>query len=310
MLSRTPALLASYAHSARCYSPPRHAPQSCASCRHPHARPQSPRHTRSYAPQAAHDPSDASSPHCSESDLSWPDPVRPHRTPTPYQILQCSRGDVYTKQRFYSLVKLYHPDRCNVSSPIAHLPHAVRIERYRLLVAAHTILSDHAKRSAYDACGHGWAGHYSTPTPSSASPYESHTGQRQWPPGHDPAFNATWEDWERWYHREYGHPTEEPRATYMSNFAFVSLVFAFVTLGGIMQGTRANNFSSSVMEHRDKMHKEASIELARSKHMNGDRDARIRTFLEHRQAVLPSEDVYQRDLPPPATCEPDTVRKQ
>jgi hypothetical protein len=99
----------------------------------------------------------------------------------------------------------------------------------------------------------------------------------------------------------------------MSNVAFISLVFALVTLGGIIQGTRANMLSSSYMEQRDKVHREASIDLQRSKHATisgGDRNERIRTFLEHREAVLAGEDAYQRILPPADTCAPDTVRKQ
>ncbi|KAF2174875.1 hypothetical protein K469DRAFT_704060 [Zopfia rhizophila CBS 207.26] len=236
--------------------------------------------------------------------------MQPHQTPTPYQILSTSRGEAYTKHRFYSLVKLYHPDRCHPSSPVAHLPHAVRLERYRLLIAAHSILSDPSRRQAYDLWGHGWAGH--SGTPSAYSPYKPSHERRSWPPGHDPMKNATWEDWERWYDQEYGRQKdEEERVVYLSNFGFMSIIFVLVTLGGVMQGTRANMFSSSVMEHRDKMHKEASMELRRSKQATtGDRNERIQTFLRHREAVHAGEDAYQRILPTPETCSPDTVRKQ
>ncbi|KAF2641335.1 hypothetical protein P280DRAFT_398417 [Massarina eburnea CBS 473.64] len=239
-----------------------------------------------------------------EPDLSWPEPVHPHKTPTPYQILHCRRSEAYSKHRFYALVKLYHPDRSGVSSPAAYLPQAVRIERYRLLVAAHTILSDEVKRREYDAWGSGWAGHRSaytwTPEP------------RQWPPGCDPHQNATWEDWERWRQRGESAQAEDPRGLYVTNFAFVALVFSLVTLGGILQGTRASMLTSSAMEQRDRVHREASTELARSKRatISGDRDERIRTFLEHREAVNQGEMAYQRLLPPSETCAPDTVRKQ
>jgi hypothetical protein len=99
----------------------------------------------------------------------------------------------------------------------------------------------------------------------------------------------------------------------MSNFGFVSLVFALVSLGGIMQGTRANVFSSAVIEHRDKVHREASMELMKAKRASmstGDRDERIKTFLEHREATLGGDDAYQRILPPAETCAPDSLRKQ
>ncbi|KAL1602850.1 J domain-containing protein 1 [Paraconiothyrium brasiliense] len=296
MLSRKPALLlSSYSSLSHQFPSP---PTSCRPAR-AHDRRDHPR------PYAQHVP--PQHPHGNEPDLSWPDAVPPHRSPTPYQILRCERGHAYTKHRFYSLVKLYHPDRADTTSPVAHLPHAVRLERYRLLVAAHTILSDDAKRKAYDAWGLGWSGHHQAPAHSQASPRPWAYDERQW--NHDPSQNATWEDWERWYQRESG--TEAPRDLYMSNFAFVSLVFAIVTLGGIMQGTRANMFGTSVLEHRERIHKEASLELQRSKRatMSGDRNERIKTFLEHREATLAGEDAYQRLLPPAETCLPDTVRK-
>lgn len=306
MLSRKPAV-AFCAYSSLPFNHHPASPPGCTtSCRahRQHLSPIAPPPVRSRS-YAQHVP--AEGPHSDASDLSWPDAVHPHRSPTPYQILRCGRGQAYTKHRFYALVKLYHPDRSDVSSPVAHLPRHLRLERYRLLVAAHAILSDDAKRQAYDAWGLGWSGHHHLP-----SQYPHHTWaseQRQWT--HDPSHNATWEDWERWHHREAG--TEEPpRDLYMSNIAFVSLVFTIVTLGGIMQGTRANMFGTSVMEQRDKIHKEASIELARSKRatMSGDRDERIKTFLEHREATLAGEDAYQRLLPPNDTCDPDTIRKR
>jgi hypothetical protein len=126
--------------------------------------------------------------------------------------------------------------------------------------------------------------------------------------------NATWEDWERWYDREYQREKgEDPHAPYMSNFGFMSLIFALVSIGGVVQGTRANMMTSSAMEQRDRIHKEASIELQRSKHatmMTGDRGERIRTFLQHREASLAGNDSYQRILPPSESCSPDSVGKQ
>ncbi|KAF2011761.1 hypothetical protein BU24DRAFT_413381 [Aaosphaeria arxii CBS 175.79] len=327
--TKTPSVFLSSPHpglpSCFCYSPPS---QSCASCRpspphlHLHTR------TRTYAQHASGSSSDPASrlhssthphthhsqSHCDNADLSWPVPIHPHQTPTPYQILATKRGDLYTKHRFYSLAKLYHPDSRSTSSPVAHLPLTTRVERYRLLVAAHQILSDDSKRRAYDLWGAGWVGHQHNPNDPSASSMHWKPEQRSWPSGHDPMNNATWEDWERWYDREYNRgQTDDARTVHLSRFGFVSLVFALVSLGGIMQGTRANMFSSTVIEHRDKVHKEASMELMKAKRAsmaNGDRNERIKTFLEHREATLMGEDAYQRILPPTETCAPESVRKQ
>lgn len=260
---------------------------------------------RSYAQHLDPPPS-----HRSEPDLThWPEAIAPHKTPTPYQILKCRRGETYTKQRFYALVKLYHPDSCHATSPIAHLPAHTRLERYRMLVAAHDILSDIQKRKAYDAWGHGWAGHHRTP--ASTAQYEWEFDRRRW--ANDPRNNATWEDWERWRHgEEHSGEHADERTIQMSNFAFMSLIFAFVSIGGVVQGTRFSTFNNSVIERREQIHREASTTLLRSKNMtmSGDRDERIRTFLDHREAQLAGEPSYQRLLPPAENCAPDQVRRQ
>ena len=125
--------------------------------------------------------------------------------------------------------------------------------------------------------------------------------------------NATWEDWERWYQQEYNGPQREAsRDLYMNNFAFISLLLSLVSVGLVLQGTRANMMSSSYMEQQEKIHKAASMELARSKRATltgGDRDERIRNFLEHREAVLSADEAYHRFPPSPEVCAPDTVRK-
>ena len=308
--SRKPAILLNYYHHL-CPSNSHHRPTfacttSCPTARRPYAHHAIEHDAEEGAHHHAHHGHHAH--HQQQPDLSWPDDaVHPHRAPTPYQILSCTPGQPYSKHRFYHLVKLYHPDRPDPSSPAHHLPPHVRLERYRLLVAAHAILSDDAKRRAYDAWGLGWAGNHHHPVRH--DPHHPWGAEhRQWT--HDPAHNATWEDWERWHQRETGEEPA-PRDIHISNFAFVSLVFAIVTLGGVMQGTRASVFGSSVMEQRDRIHKEASIELARSKRatLSGDRNERIRTFLEHREATIAGEDAYQRLLPPSDTCAPDTARK-
>ncbi|KZM22562.1 J domain-containing protein 1 [Ascochyta rabiei] len=298
---KSPILLSSYANAFAplCYahaSPPQ-------SCRHHISKPQHTTTARTYAQHANSDDADL---------LNWPEAIRPHTTPTPYQILNCNKGDAYKKNRYYALVKLYHPDRCHPGSSAHHLPLAVRLERYRMLVAAHDILSDAEKRKAYDAWGAGWAGHHRTPTSSghSHNPYDWEFDRKKW--NTDPRSNATWEDWERWYGENNEGGGQKERAIQMSNFTFMSLLFAFVALGGVMQGTRFSGFHSSVVEKRDQVHREASSVYQRSRHatMSGDRDERIRTFLEHREANLAGEESYHRLLPPSDNCSPNETTRQ
>jgi curved DNA-binding protein CbpA len=306
MLSKKSSLLfSSYANlSPLYYSHSSSAPHPCGkSCRHTFSQQHVARQTRTYARHV-----DAPS-HRDETELlHWPEAVRPHKTPTPYQILRCRRGELYTKRRFYALVKLYHPDRSHSISPIADLPLHVRLERYRMLVAAHDILSDIEKRKAYDAWGHGWAGHHHTPSPPAAHEWEF--DRRRW--ATDPRNNATWEDWERWRHENEGGAESDARTIQLSNFTFISLIFAFVSIGGVVQGTRFSTFNSSVIERRDQMHREASTTLQRSKNatLSGDREERIRTFLDHKEAQLAGEASYQRLLPPAETCAPEAARGQ
>jgi curved DNA-binding protein CbpA len=279
------------------------APQSPRSCRHTFTRPRVARQRRNYAQH-----NDAPSYRDDAELLKWPEAEKPHKTPTPYQILKCKRGDAYTKHRFYALVKLYHPDRCHASAAISQLPLHVRLERYRMLVTAHDILSDIEKRKAYDAWGHGWAGHHNTPTAPRNNDWDYNS--RRW--STDPRNNATWEDWERWHYENDGSKDADARTIQMSNFTFMALIFAFVSIGGVVQGTRFNTFNNSVIERRDQLHREASMEYRRSKNatLSGDKDERIRTFLEHRESTIIGEQSYQRLLPPAGTCSPDEVRRQ
>ena len=62
------------------------------------------------------------------------------RHPTPYQIFEMKTNGVYSKARFYELVKVYHPDRGNGKDEA--LPRHIKMERYRLIVAANHILAD------------------------------------------------------------------------------------------------------------------------------------------------------------------------
>ena len=286
---------------------------SHASNLHPNARPRSCRHTFSHSHLTRHGRHYAhhADPPTHRGDaelLSWPEATKPHQTPTPYQILHCSRGEAYSKNRFYALVKLYHPDRCHPTSAVAQLPLQVRLERYRLLVAAHDILSDVEKRKAYDAWGLGWAGHQTAG--SAHHHYSWDFDERRW--ASDPRNNATWEDWERWHHENDGTKEADARTIQLSNFAFVSLILAFVSIGGVVQGTRFTTFNNSVAERREQIHREATMELRRSKDASasGDRDERIRSFLEHRESNMMGEFTYQRLPPTTENGGPDTVRKQ
>jgi DnaJ-class molecular chaperone len=172
--------------------------KSSTSCRHPS---QCVQQQRQYARVVGDESSqfkEQSNERDEQYDPIWPEPIPPRTAPTPYQILNLAQEGTYTKTHFYKLAKIYHPDRTQhehlCPSNVRKVPHAVRLERYRLIIAAHAILSDPVKRQAYDTVGAGWTGSSGTCTTDRKWYYGAH---QKWAAGEGPMYNATWEDWER-----------------------------------------------------------------------------------------------------------------
>lgn len=232
--------------------------------------------TRSYAAVHSDSPRDHDPSALPDSSLpAWPKTAHP----TPYEIFDQAKSAPYSKKTFYSLVKLYHPDRhAHILTPLSH---AAKLERYRLVVAANTILSDPAKRRAYDLYGAGWG----------AAGDMSNTGWREadraWrrEPG-SAAGNATWEDWERWHERQGGGPggkKQEP--LYMSNGMFVVALAAFVVVGGWGQATRAGSHSVQLIEMRETSSQSISEDMWRRRQEKAilSREDRVESFLRQRE---------------------------
>lgn len=246
-----------------------------------------------------------------EKSLPWPKPDPPNTIPNPYQIFNLRQGSPYSKGRFCELVKLYHPDRKghNHDLPgVDHLPQAVRLERYRLVIAANDILSDPIKRSAYDQCGAGWNGR---PERKNSGEYGfKHQGWtsspgyeawRKWPDDWSPHQNATWEDWERWYSYRSGKRGKQ-MPVFVANGAFISMVAALAAIGGVVEVVRWGNHSFNYIEQRDRIHDETSRELTRRRAeatMHSRRDEGIQKFLRTRDHGPVWEDGYRRLLAEP-----------
>ncbi|KAF2857809.1 hypothetical protein K470DRAFT_205121, partial [Piedraia hortae CBS 480.64] len=230
----------------------------------------------------------------------WPSPLPGNEAPTPYQIFAMGRNEHYTKTRFLQLAKIYHPDISHHSG----LSRQVRLERYRLVVAAHHILSDPVKRSTYDRLGAGW---------ERAIEVSERRSKRQ-----DPIWqNATWEDWERFYQNCNDECTKKKctAPVYMPNSHFAVLVICLAILGSTANSWRAQESGSRIVEKRDNVHDQAARELRRLRHQASglsDRDERIQWFLRSREAAsgkLPPTEVdawrdesIKRLLPLNDTC--------
>lgn len=223
------------------------------------------RGVRRYA--TAHHPAEDWSP------LHWPTSTEP----TPYQIFNQKRDAPYSKARFYQLVKLYHPDRHRHT--VTGVSNSIRLERYRLVVAANDILCDPAKRRAYDLYGAGWG------QVRSMNDFSMRETDRSWRkrPG-NPSMNATWEDWESWYAQRDG--TEQKQQTlYMSNELFVVLIFAIVIVVSVGRMQRAAASGNRMQESADERHWAIRYYMARRGTELGDlsKHERIETFLRQRE---------------------------
>ncbi|EEH04812.1 conserved hypothetical protein [Histoplasma capsulatum G186AR] len=187
----------------------------------------------------------------SEPDLSWP------TTPTfsPYDIFKLSKAECYSKRRYYDLVKLYHPDLQNKDHPLfKNVPESIRLHRYRLIVAAHEILSDPAKREAYDRNGHGW--HHRSELFAQKAPRRMDVRYERGMGGDDSIYrNATWEDWERWHRR---HDRNQSQASTVSHGTFASFLILLMLFGGVGQAVSIGNYSSHVADRARESHEKCA----------------------------------------------------
>ncbi len=184
---------------------------------------------------------------------------------------------------------MYHPDRHHHLAPSDTLSHAVRLERYRLVVAANDILGDPTKRRAYDLYGSGWAGKLGI---------DNHNREldRAWRrrPG-NASMNATWEDWERWYQERDGEKKEQ-RPLYMSNELFVAVICVLAIVGSMGQARRASTHGLNIVEMHDQKH-EAIDNVMRQRQgalARLDRHERVESFLRQREgwAIASSMSVH------------------
>lgn len=205
-------------------------------------------------------------------DFEWPNSTSTSSIPTPYEILKQKKSATYCKAQFLELVKIYHPDKQHTQD-LNGLSPGTKLERYRLIIAANDILSDPAKRRAYDQCGAGWA---------------RKAGSRSWNAqgtgwsgfdSNSARGNATWEDWEKWHRRR---KVEKQAPHFMSNGGFVVLIVVFAVLGGMGEITRVGNLSRSFLEQIEAVHDDSSKDLMRRRRESlglESMDQRVRNFL-------------------------------
>jgi curved DNA-binding protein CbpA len=235
--------------------------------------------------------------HASTADpYRWPS----SKDPSPYEILEIQRHAPYSKQRYYELVKQYHPDLSHLHTQTAHHPQHVCLERFRLIVAAHSILSDKHRRYAYDTWGAGWNGHAThprQPQPHQAYSRGDGEGKKQswWQQreGHDysrsyghggpddASANATWEDWERWYAARNPNVSKQ-ETVFADNSVFVAGILFLALVGSLAEVNYAKGQGAEVLEVSDRRTAELGRDVLRRRRealQSADRKERVRRFL-------------------------------
>lgn len=202
-------------------------------------------------------------------DLSWP-----ATTPfTPYDIFKQKPNAPYSKARFYDLVKIYHPDRpCNGHPLCKDISPEVRLHRYRLIVAAHEILSDPAKREAYDRFGAGW--NYRTGAVHANTP-------PSWMRSNPVYTNATWEDSERFRNRHNGK-----QQTVVDHRTFAKLIILLALFGGAIQLSMIGRYNTGYEQRIRDVNEKSARFLTRRRGETVDQpsssEARVKQFLIRR----------------------------
>ncbi len=240
--------------------------------RHDHGRHD--RHDQHSHPQDARDKQQQQQHH------AWPSSPNP----TPYEIFGQARGAPYHKRRFYDLAKQYHPDlHHTIPDHLRELSTDVLLERYRLIVAANEILSHPARRKTYDRHGTGWESRVDSVRSMSREAYDAWREQ----PG-SAAYNATWEDWERWRQANGGGGSSgggKQEEQFMSNAGFALVVLVFVFAGGWAQMTRAVAQGSDILTLQEQHHRKIATSLGQQQASSAplSRKDRVGSFLERRE---------------------------
>ena len=134
--------------------------------------------------------------------------------------------------------------------------------------------------------------------------------------------NATWEDWEDWYqkYRPAGEGSSSSGSgggagagtgaggwhpgSFMSHYAFVSLVVMFASVGWVGQAKRVEAYGDRLVQARDFVHDHSSKDLRRARmgSAGSSKDERIESWLRLSDPALGQEEQMRRYLPDPEVC--------
>ena len=162
------------------------------------------------------------------------------------------------------------------------MPDSLRMQRYRIVVAAHEILSDPAKRDAYDKYGLGWHQRSELFAIKSGENRNGQSARYARQRGSDESVfrNATWEDWERWHQR---NDPNGSRASTVSHGTFASFLVLLSIFVGTAQAVTIGRYSSAVDERAREASEKSGRFLDGRKHQTvsqmDSQGARVQNFL-------------------------------
>ncbi len=192
------------------------------------------------------------------ADLAWPHKAHVN----PYDILNVSGGkgsavsqpDI--KSKYYQLVKMYHPD-----------VNQGQQDRFRKIVLAYDILSDPARKYAYDTYGAGW----------DSAPGLSQQGYQRWDPGRHRGNEKPRHVWNEFYA---GNASATSTSAPTTNVNLIAIISFLAFLGVLMQAVRIAKVTDRFQKGSEDRHVRSSRDLvvARRNALIG-RDDRLDYFM-------------------------------
>ncbi|CAG8454579.1 9252_t:CDS:1 [Paraglomus occultum] len=172
--------------------------------------------------------------------------------PTPFDVLGLSHNAsaAEMKERYYELVKQYHPDKVGHNSPAA-------LDRFRNVVKAYELLSNPKRKELYLRYGIGWIDtSFMKDTTRNNSSYKS-----------APRYSHV----NTWGQEETG----DGKPIFISNIYFAAFLIAAAIFASMFQFLRAENSVNSIRLAQERHHLQASKDLARAR-QRGKKYARQR----------------------------------
>lgn len=219
--------------------------------------------------------------------------------PTPYDVLYIENTREFTnrkflRSRFHKLCKLYHPDIAGVDlmkDDNSLVTEEERLERFKMIKDAYTLLNTPSAKSKYDTYNLGWAyannTNDSTSQSSSKSPYDLWKQRSADQDTHNMYWNAgNWEDYHN-YHQRTGGPNHI--AIHGKKLSHWDIIIYVLMLGALGESFSLLTDIQTSFGRRVDIHEQCEKDLIQSYLNYGLGDdywARIRRFLWFRSFNL------------------------